>query len=208
MIKNASKISLPMPIIRYMLTNGTVRQKNILYEICKQLFLLQPFPPICCNITFTEKRSNKNCIIGQSLRIFHSPPPKIGNLFLTKTINAPKSLTILSKLISKIAKCEIWSLDVVGQIVSWKNLQFLLESETIKYFSFIEGKIIASDENLISIKDVIEVGDKIYLNSAAFTQTTVAKLAILNRKEKFTYFEIGNVDCSFNFNDFENFVKV
>uniref|UniRef100_A0A914QJE7 Uncharacterized protein n=1 Tax=Panagrolaimus davidi TaxID=227884 RepID=A0A914QJE7_9BILA len=216
-IKNASKnfvrqnFSIPMPIIRYMLTNGTVRQKNILYETCKQLFLLQPFP-ICCNITFTEKRSNKNCIIGQSLRLFRSPPPKIGNLFLTKTltIDAPKSSTVLSKLICKIAKCEIWSLDVVGQIISWKNLQFLLEAETIKHFSFIEGKIFANDENIIPIEDVIEalpVADKIYLNSAAFTQNTFAKLAPLNRKEKFKYFEIGNVDCSFNFNDFENFVK-
>uniref|UniRef100_A0AC35GGW1 Uncharacterized protein n=1 Tax=Panagrolaimus sp. PS1159 TaxID=55785 RepID=A0AC35GGW1_9BILA len=83
-------------------------------------------------------------------------------------------------------------------------------SETIKHFSFIEGKIFASDENLIPIEDVIEAlpfADKIYLNSAAFTQNTFAKLATLNRKEKFKYFEIGNVDCSFNFNDFENFVK-
>uniref|UniRef100_A0AC34F2B3 Uncharacterized protein n=1 Tax=Panagrolaimus sp. ES5 TaxID=591445 RepID=A0AC34F2B3_9BILA len=213
--KNAyeQKYSLPPTLIKYMLKKASAKQLNALFETCKQLFLLQP-TPICCNLTVTNLIMYDNIrspCWQQSFKFSSFVPWELQNIFLVKslTIESPKPSTMLSAIVGKLSRCEIWSLNVKGQTIFLDELKFLLESGNVEKFVFTGGYITVGYGQMASIEDVVAMLPKahtVILDSAAFTSQTFSTLSSLNRTTKFKEFTIEKVTSCFRIFDFEYFV--
>uniref|UniRef100_A0A914Y684 F-box domain-containing protein n=1 Tax=Panagrolaimus superbus TaxID=310955 RepID=A0A914Y684_9BILA len=215
--KNAfvQKYSLPPPLIQYILRKASAKQLSSLFETCKHLFLLQT-TPICCHLMVSnylmyDERNSRSPCCQQSFKFSYFVPREFQNIFLVKSliIESPKPATMLSAIIGKISRCEIWCLNVKGQTVFWNELRFLLESGNVEKFVFTGGCITVGYGQMATIEDVIGMLPKahtVILDSAAFTPQTFSTLSKFNRTKKFKEFTIEKVTSCFRIFDFEYFI--